>query len=140
MSGCTIPAADVEESILMEIQGMNFGKKWEQFMGECSKDTAFGMMDYFFENGMWDIFSSKDDTDNCIQAATSLTHPTTIKARNQRNGSASGWPPAKTENKWSSQQNTQQPTRIQPKRTHQNGWSTTKANTANPSRCLWKLH
>lgn len=24
---------------------------WKQFMGECTKDTAFGMLDYFFENG-----------------------------------------------------------------------------------------
>ena len=28
---------------------MNFGTKWAQMLGECDKDTAFSMMDYFYE-------------------------------------------------------------------------------------------
>lgn len=30
---------------------MNFGDAWKSFMGECSKDTAFEVMNYFYENG-----------------------------------------------------------------------------------------
>ena len=30
---------------------MNFGEAWKDVMGECSKETAFEMMDYFYENG-----------------------------------------------------------------------------------------
>lgn len=44
------PVAGVRVSPLC-LGAMNFGENWKQFMGECTKDTAFGMMDYFFENG-----------------------------------------------------------------------------------------
>ncbi len=30
---------------------MNFGEAWKAFLGECSKDTAFEMLDYFYEQG-----------------------------------------------------------------------------------------
>lgn len=30
---------------------MNFGTAWENIMGECSKDTAFELLDYFYEMG-----------------------------------------------------------------------------------------
>lgn len=30
---------------------MNFGKAWKRIMGECSKETAFEMLDYFYEQG-----------------------------------------------------------------------------------------
>lgn len=30
---------------------MNFGDAWESFMGKCEKETAFEMLDYFFEQG-----------------------------------------------------------------------------------------
>jgi len=30
---------------------MNFGTAWKEIMGECSKETAFAMMDYFYEQG-----------------------------------------------------------------------------------------
>ncbi|KAJ4362005.1 hypothetical protein N0V83_010946 [Neocucurbitaria cava] len=30
---------------------MNFGTAWTSFLGECSKDTAFEMLDYFYEQG-----------------------------------------------------------------------------------------
>jgi aryl-alcohol dehydrogenase-like predicted oxidoreductase len=30
---------------------MNFGDAWKGFMGECSKEAAFQIMDYFYENG-----------------------------------------------------------------------------------------
>jgi hypothetical protein len=26
---------------------------WKAYMGECTKETAFNMMDYFFENGSY---------------------------------------------------------------------------------------
>ncbi|KAL9578496.1 MAG: hypothetical protein Q9212_005683 [Teloschistes hypoglaucus] len=30
---------------------MNFGNAWKEFMGECSKETAWEMLDYFYEMG-----------------------------------------------------------------------------------------
>lgn len=30
---------------------MNFGDAWKGMMGECSKETAFEMLDYFYESG-----------------------------------------------------------------------------------------
>jgi aryl-alcohol dehydrogenase-like predicted oxidoreductase len=30
---------------------MNFGEAWKGFLGECSKETAFQMMDHFYEQG-----------------------------------------------------------------------------------------
>ncbi|KAI4245658.1 MAG: hypothetical protein LQ352_006536, partial [Teloschistes flavicans] len=30
---------------------MNFGNAWKDFMGECSKETAWEMLDYFYEMG-----------------------------------------------------------------------------------------
>lgn len=30
---------------------MNFGDAWKDFMGECNKETAFAMLDYFYEQG-----------------------------------------------------------------------------------------
>ncbi|PWY67225.1 sterigmatocystin biosynthesis dehydrogenase stcV [Aspergillus sclerotioniger CBS 115572] len=30
---------------------MNFGTAWESYMGECSKENSFAIMDTFFENG-----------------------------------------------------------------------------------------
>ena len=30
---------------------MNFGTAWTSIMGECSKETAFGMLDYFYDMG-----------------------------------------------------------------------------------------
>lgn len=30
---------------------MNFGEAWKGYLGECNKETAFAMLDYFYENG-----------------------------------------------------------------------------------------
>jgi len=30
---------------------MNFGEAWKPFMGECTKETAFEMLDHFYSNG-----------------------------------------------------------------------------------------
>lgn len=30
---------------------MNFGEAWKATLGECSKETAFAMLDYFYEQG-----------------------------------------------------------------------------------------
>lgn len=30
---------------------MNFGDAWQDFMGECNKDTTFEILDYFYQNG-----------------------------------------------------------------------------------------
>lgn len=30
---------------------MNFGAAWKDFMGECSKETVFEILDYFYEKG-----------------------------------------------------------------------------------------
>jgi len=27
------------------------GEAWKEFMGECTKETAFEMLDYFYESG-----------------------------------------------------------------------------------------
>ncbi|OMP86770.1 Norsolorinic acid reductase [Diplodia seriata] len=44
------PTAGVRVSPLC-LGAMNFGDAWKSFMGECTKETAFEMLDYFFENG-----------------------------------------------------------------------------------------
>lgn len=44
------PSAAVRVSPLA-LGAMNFGEPWKKFMGECSKETAFKMMDYFYESG-----------------------------------------------------------------------------------------
>jgi aryl-alcohol dehydrogenase-like predicted oxidoreductase len=30
---------------------MNFGDAWKEQLGECNKETAFAMLDYFYEQG-----------------------------------------------------------------------------------------
>jgi aryl-alcohol dehydrogenase-like predicted oxidoreductase len=30
---------------------MNFGDAWTDAMGECSKETAFEILDYYYQNG-----------------------------------------------------------------------------------------
>ena len=30
---------------------MNFGEAWKASLGECSKETVFAMLDYFYEQG-----------------------------------------------------------------------------------------
>lgn len=30
---------------------MNFGDNWKEFLGECTKETAFEMLDFFYDNG-----------------------------------------------------------------------------------------
>lgn len=30
---------------------MNFGDAWKSFMGECSKETVFEILDFFYDNG-----------------------------------------------------------------------------------------
>ena len=44
------PVAGVTCSPLC-LGAMNFGDAWKDFMGECNKETAFEMLDYFHENG-----------------------------------------------------------------------------------------
>ncbi|KAL2862226.1 aldo/keto reductase [Aspergillus lucknowensis] len=44
------PSAGVKVSPLC-LGAMNFGTAWNDFMGECSKETAFKIMDAFYENG-----------------------------------------------------------------------------------------
>ncbi|CAF9940176.1 hypothetical protein IMSHALPRED_001777 [Imshaugia aleurites] len=44
------PTAGVRVSPLC-LGAMNFGEAWSGLLGECSKETSFGMLDYFFENG-----------------------------------------------------------------------------------------
>ncbi|KAL4796666.1 NADP-dependent oxidoreductase domain-containing protein [Aspergillus venezuelensis] len=41
---------------------MNFGTAWQDFMGECSKEEAFAIMDAFYDNG-----GNFIDTANCYQ-------------------------------------------------------------------------
>ncbi|KAI4960874.1 hypothetical protein J4E86_002500 [Alternaria arbusti] len=44
------PTAAVRVSPLC-LGGMNFGEAWKATLGECTKETAFAMLDYFYEQG-----------------------------------------------------------------------------------------
>ncbi|KAL4820984.1 NADP-dependent oxidoreductase domain-containing protein [Aspergillus spinulosporus] len=44
------PTAGVKVSPLC-LGGMNFGEGWEHFMGKCSKEDAFALMDAFYDMG-----------------------------------------------------------------------------------------
>lgn len=44
------PTAGVRVSPLC-LGSMNFGESWKQALGECTKETAFAMLDYFYEQG-----------------------------------------------------------------------------------------
>ncbi|KAK5108918.1 hypothetical protein LTR62_007720 [Meristemomyces frigidus] len=44
------PTAGVRVSPLC-LGAMNFGEAWKAFLGECSKETAFDMLNYFYEQG-----------------------------------------------------------------------------------------
>lgn len=59
------PTAGVHVSPLC-LGGMNFGEAWKDFMGECSKETCFEMLDYFYSQG-----GNFVDTANTYQAEES---------------------------------------------------------------------
>ncbi|KAF2396523.1 Aldo/keto reductase [Trichodelitschia bisporula] len=44
------PVAGVRVSPLC-LGAMNFGEAWKEILGECSKDTAFEMLDFFYKSG-----------------------------------------------------------------------------------------
>lgn len=44
------PTAGVKVSPLC-LGAMNFGDAWKSLLGECTKDTAFAMLDYFYSQG-----------------------------------------------------------------------------------------
>lgn len=44
------PRAAVRVSPLC-LGAMNFGEAWKGFMGECDKETTFGILDHFYESG-----------------------------------------------------------------------------------------
>jgi aryl-alcohol dehydrogenase-like predicted oxidoreductase len=44
------PSASIRVSPLC-LGTMNFGEAWKGFMGECSKETTFEILDHFYENG-----------------------------------------------------------------------------------------
>ncbi|KAI2482015.1 alcohol dehydrogenase [Pyrenophora tritici-repentis] len=44
------PTAAVRVSPLC-LGGMNFGEAWKTTLGECTKETVFAMLDYFYEQG-----------------------------------------------------------------------------------------
>ncbi|KAF2183256.1 norsolorinic acid reductase, partial [Zopfia rhizophila CBS 207.26] len=44
------PTAGVKVSPLC-LGAMNFGDAWKDFLGECSKETAFDLLDYFYSQG-----------------------------------------------------------------------------------------
>lgn len=59
------PTAAVRVSPLC-LGAMNFGTAWNAILGECSKETAFEMLDYFYEMG-----GNFIDTANSYQAEQS---------------------------------------------------------------------
>ncbi|KAF4624117.1 hypothetical protein G7Y89_g14056 [Cudoniella acicularis] len=44
------PSAAIKVSPI-SLGAMNFGRKWEAFMGECTKETAFAIMDFYHASG-----------------------------------------------------------------------------------------
>lgn len=44
------PTAGVRVSPLC-LGGANFGDSWKGILGECTKETAFAMLDYFWDQG-----------------------------------------------------------------------------------------
>lgn len=44
------PTAGVRVSPLC-LGAMNFGDSWKEALGECTKETAFAILDYFYEQG-----------------------------------------------------------------------------------------
>lgn len=44
------PTAAVHVSPIC-LGAMSFGNAWSSFMGECSKETAFEILDFFYEQG-----------------------------------------------------------------------------------------
>lgn len=44
------PTAGVRVSPLC-LGAMNFGENWKEALGECTKETAFEMLDFFYESG-----------------------------------------------------------------------------------------
>ena len=72
------PTAGVRVSPLC-LGAMNFGENWKAAMGECTKETAFGMLDFFWEQGGNFI----DTANNCKCRLRSYTrsitddHPST---------------------------------------------------------------
>ncbi|USW49466.1 Putative NADP-dependent oxidoreductase domain-containing protein [Septoria linicola] len=61
------PTAGVRVSPLC-LGAMNFGDAWKDYLGECNKETAFQMLDFFYENG-----GNFIDTANNYQAEESET-------------------------------------------------------------------
>jgi len=74
---------------------MNFGNAWKESMGECSKETAFELMDYFYDQG-------GNFIDTCVTipsrampgvlANESPAAPTITKLKSRKHGLANGWP------------------------------------------------
>ena len=44
------PTAAVHVSPIC-LGGWNFGNAWKDVLGECNKDTAFQILDYFYDHG-----------------------------------------------------------------------------------------
>ncbi|KAL8754423.1 MAG: hypothetical protein Q9184_005123, partial [Pyrenodesmia sp. 2 TL-2023] len=44
------PTAGARDTPLC-LGAMNFDTAWEQFLGKCVKETSFGMLDFFYDNG-----------------------------------------------------------------------------------------
>ena len=74
---------------------MNFGNAWKEFMGECSKETAFEMMDVRKMRLIEavDLFTPSDVeySTSTPKVATSSTQPTATRTARARNGLANGW-------------------------------------------------
>ena len=88
------PTAAVHVSPIC-LGAMNFGTAWKSIMGECSKDTAFEMIDYFFEQGgnFIDTSVSLNGGHRLWTVASALTicpGQMAIKPKNLRHGWGSG--------------------------------------------------
>ncbi|KFY84605.1 hypothetical protein V500_09169 [Pseudogymnoascus sp. VKM F-4518 (FW-2643)] len=105
------PSAAVRVSPLC-LGGMNFGEGWKDFMGECTKETAEKILDYYYENNgnfidtanhyqnsdseKWigDWMHSRQNRDQLVLATKYTTairtpHPHEIRANNMGNGAKS---------------------------------------------------
>ncbi|KFY28216.1 hypothetical protein V493_03048 [Pseudogymnoascus sp. VKM F-4281 (FW-2241)] len=105
------PNAAVRVSPLC-LGGMNFGEEWKDFMGECTKETADKILDYYYENNgnfidtanhyqnsdseKWigDWMHSRQNRDQLVIAtkyttAIRIPHPHEIRANGMGNGAKS---------------------------------------------------
>lgn len=85
------PTASVYVSPLC-LGAMNFGEAWKGILAECSKETAFSMLDHFYELGgnFIDTQVPQENQADHVLTANDIV-PICTKTKSRRFGSASGF-------------------------------------------------